>query len=240
MSQWFYADDNRERHGPLPAENIVELFRSGRISADTLVWREGAGDWQPLRDFAAELGLDPVAPAAAAPAAPPVPPSVPHAQASASASPAPVAKRGLSGCAITAIIAAIVGMVLLAILAILAAIALPAYQQYTLRSKITMAHAHLVPLKQKVSAFVQANGRCPGNDDLGFGSPEGLSGPGISEVRIGQLENGHCGIDASLHMPQHAVLDGQSLWLDYDNDTGEWQCASDVADKYLPISCRTP
>ena len=60
------------------------------------------------------------------------------------------------------------------------------------------------------------------------------------KATFGQLENGHCGIDASLHMPQHAVLDGQSLWLDYDNDTGEWQCASDVADKYLPISCRTP
>lgn len=236
MSQWFYADDTRQRHGPLPAEAIVELFRSGRITADTLAWREGAAQWQPLHAFATELALGELPTAAAPPAMPPPPQAPPATGAQASQPP----KRKLSGCALTAIIGAAALVVLIPILAILAAIALPAYQQYTLRSKITMAHAHLVPLKQKVSAFVQANGRCPGNDDLGFGSPEGLSGPGISEVRIGQLENGHCGIDASLHMPQHAVLDGQSLWLDYDNDTGEWQCASDVADKYLPISCRTP
>ena len=55
MSQWFYAEGNRERRGPLPAASIVELFRSNRIAGDTLVWREGASDWRPLADFAAML-----------------------------------------------------------------------------------------------------------------------------------------------------------------------------------------
>ena len=29
--------------------NMVELFRSNQISLDTLVWRDGLPQWQPLR-----------------------------------------------------------------------------------------------------------------------------------------------------------------------------------------------
>ena len=48
MIDWYYADDSRQRRGPLSAEAIAELFRSQRIAADTLVWREGLGNWLPL------------------------------------------------------------------------------------------------------------------------------------------------------------------------------------------------
>ena len=238
MSQWFYADDNRERRGPVSDDALVELFRSGRIAADTLVWREGAGEWQPLRDFATELGLEPITAAATAPAAPPLPPSVPHVQASTPASTAPAPKRGLSGCAITAIIAAIVGMVLLAILAILAAIALPAYADYMQRSKTAIAYGQLLPLQAEVATFVQDHERCPTNDDEGFGSAEELAEGDVSAVHIGRFDNGHCGIEARLHVPGRDALDGKAIWLDYDSDTGAWQCSSEVADKLLPHACR--
>ena len=237
MSQWFYADDNRERHGPLPAENIVELFRSGRISADTLVWREGAGDWQPLRDFAAELGLDEAAPAPVATAMPPVPPPM-QAPAATGAHATQAPKRKLSGCAITAIIGAAALVVAIPILAILAAIALPAYQEYVLRSKTATAHGQLLPLQAEIAAFVQDQERCPTNGDEGFGSAEELAEGDVAAVHIGRFENGHCGIEARLHVPGRDALDGKAIWLDYDSDTGAWQCSSEVADKLLPSSCR--
>ena len=74
MSGWYYADRNREQHGPVTADELVTHYRFGRIALGDLVWREGLPQWQPLRDFADELGLDP-APVEAAPAPPPVPPA---------------------------------------------------------------------------------------------------------------------------------------------------------------------
>ncbi len=81
MSDWYYADAQRQRQGPLLAEELTRRFHEGRLRLDSLVWREGLGEWQPLRDFTAELGLHhapseriyaplPVAPAAAAAATP--------------------------------------------------------------------------------------------------------------------------------------------------------------------------
>jgi len=36
VSEWFHAEGNRQQ-GPLPAEQLVELFRNNQISLDTLV-----------------------------------------------------------------------------------------------------------------------------------------------------------------------------------------------------------
>ena len=67
MSGWYYADRNREQHGPVTADELVTHYRFGRIALGDLVWREGLPQWRPLRDFADELGLDP-APVDVAPA----------------------------------------------------------------------------------------------------------------------------------------------------------------------------
>ncbi len=236
MSQWFYAEGNRERRGPLPAANIAELFRSGRIAADTLVWREGATDWRPLRDFAAELGLDMPAGAAPPPSAPPLPPAVQHVHV---VTPAPPPRPGLSGCAIVGIIAAVAGIALLAIAGILAAIAVPAYNSYLLRSKTAIAWGQLQPLTHEVARFATANGHCPVNGDDGFDSPGSYAAGDVAEVRIGRFDNGHCGLEARFRAPGNQALDGKHLWLDYDMQTATWACSSDVADKqHLPASCR--
>lgn len=236
MSQWFYAEGNRERRGPLADENIVELLRSGRISAYTLVWREGAGDWQPLHHYAAELGLADVI--AAPTTAPPLPPPLQHTPAGTPPASAPVVKPGLSGCAIAGIIAAVGGVILVAIVGILAAIAVPAYQSYTLRSKVSMAVGQLAPLKTEVTDFVARNARCPVNDDDGFGTPSSYAQGAIASVRIGRFDNDHCGLEARLQAPDNAQLDGKALWLDYDAETHVWQCRSDVDDRFLPVHCR--
>lgn len=78
MSNWYYADRDRHRHGPMEAEALAQRFRDGRIGLDVLVWRDGMAQWQPLTALAGELGL--------LAEAPPVTPAPPPGPAPASAS----------------------------------------------------------------------------------------------------------------------------------------------------------
>jgi len=48
MSDWFHIDDHWQPQGPLSGQALCEQFRAGQVTADTLVWREGLQDWQPL------------------------------------------------------------------------------------------------------------------------------------------------------------------------------------------------
>ncbi|HYM85565.1 MAG TPA: RDD family protein [Pseudoxanthomonas sp.] len=57
MSNWYYADAERQRQGPLTAEELAQRFHQGKLRLDTLVWRDGLAEWQPLRDFTGELAL---------------------------------------------------------------------------------------------------------------------------------------------------------------------------------------
>ena len=43
---WFYAL-NGQQLGPVTDAQLDELIRAGTLAPDTLVWREGMGDWQP-------------------------------------------------------------------------------------------------------------------------------------------------------------------------------------------------
>lgn len=57
MSQWYYADARRERHGPVEADTLRDKFRRNELDLSTLVWREGMPQWQPLSAMAEELQL---------------------------------------------------------------------------------------------------------------------------------------------------------------------------------------
>lgn len=48
---WFFHVDGRN-DGPHAAETVLEQVKTGRLDADTLVWKDGMGDWQPLREVA--------------------------------------------------------------------------------------------------------------------------------------------------------------------------------------------
>ncbi|WP_449465627.1 GYF domain-containing protein [Stenotrophomonas humi] len=238
MSQWFYAEGNRERRGPVPGQEVAALFRAGQLSADTLIWREGIGDWQPLRNVAGELGLHELLPPSTAlpPGVPPLPPPL---QTLPRSRPAiPTHKPAASGWVVFGAIAAAVGLALLSIGGVLAAVAIPAYHQYVLRSRIAAVEVQLAPLKDQITTFVMRNERCPNNGDAGFDSPESYAADGIALVYIGDFKNDHCGLEARLHMPDQQPLDGKSLWLDYDTQSATWECSSDVADKHLPPGCR--
>lgn len=228
LSAWYYADAARDRHGPLSAAELRERVRDGLLERTTLVWREGMPEWQPLQALAAELGL----PAVATP--PPLPPPPPVATATAVAAP----RAGLSGCGIGAIVAIVLGLVLVAVLGILAAIAMPAYRDYTLRAHARTAIDGLDLLKGEVVAFAAQQGRCPVNGDPGFDAAQDYASEFVKQVRIGRFDNGHCGLEATLHAPGKDKLDGKALWLDYDAQAAAWNCSSELDDRYLPAHCR--
>ncbi|UYC12816.1 pilin [Xanthomonas sp. CFBP 8445] len=228
---WYYVDAARERHGPLPASTLLERLHDGRLQRETLVWREGLAEWRPLHALAAELGLPD------APTPPPLPPPL-HAAHPAGPAAAAAPRSGLSGCAIMAIIGAVGGVMLVAFLGIAAAIALPAYQDYLARAKVAQALGTLAPLKDQVAAFAAQEHRCAVNGDTGFGTPQSYAGDAIAQVRVGRFDNGHCGLEATLRLPDQKRLDGKALWLDYDERTSAWNCSSDLDDRVLPVHCR--
>src|SRR4051812_34160995 len=60
---WYYAKDG-QRLGPVTAEDLAQLLRSGVITPDSLVWHAGMGDWQTYRTA---TGMPPVPGATMAP-----------------------------------------------------------------------------------------------------------------------------------------------------------------------------
>jgi uncharacterized RDD family membrane protein YckC len=54
---WHYVKDG-EQAGPVTGDQLLKLFQSGAITADTLVWREGMPDWVTYHQASPELVLD--------------------------------------------------------------------------------------------------------------------------------------------------------------------------------------
>jgi uncharacterized RDD family membrane protein YckC len=57
--QWFYTEDDKQV-GPVSEDELRQLAESGKLSGETMVWREGMPDWQPY----GKLDLGHAAPAA--------------------------------------------------------------------------------------------------------------------------------------------------------------------------------
>jgi type IV pilus assembly protein PilA len=215
MTTWFYVDNARNRQGPVGAEAVAAAFAAGQLNDDSLVWREGLAQWAPLRQFRDELGMGPpMAPAGmAAPAMPAIEP-----------------RKKNNGCLIAALVGGIGGLV---VLSILAAIALPAYRDYLIRSKTTMALAEGRALTVPVLEYQQANGRCPTTfDELGLPPPD-------LDVTLVSLGEGRCVIEVGLEgLYDSRALDDRRLYLTLE-ESGAFSCTSDLEREiYLPSGCR--
>lgn len=57
MTHWYYADAGGQRQGPFTADELAAHARNGRLTAESLVWRDGLDDWQPFGNFASELDV---------------------------------------------------------------------------------------------------------------------------------------------------------------------------------------
>jgi hypothetical protein len=88
---WYYAIGN-ERQGPVDDATLDRLIAAGTVGSDTLVWRAGMADWQPLSQ------ARPSAPRPPAPVPPPpaamVPTPSPGVSTPAAGTPAPAADAG--------------------------------------------------------------------------------------------------------------------------------------------------
>jgi type IV pilus assembly protein PilA len=261
VGQWFYAEGNRQQRGPLASEELIALYTSSRIGLDTLVWRDGLSQWQPLRSVADEIGLVivPVTPVGATPSIldepivetpAPVPPRIPatfEVDTRTRTAPPPrqpaftqpvAAPPKKSGCGPVAIVLIVVAVVGVAALGILAAIALPAYNDYVTRAKLAQVTGELAPLKGQVVEFVDIHDRGPVNGDDGFSSPGAYATDGVGQVRIGRFGEGRCGIEIELSQPGKPTLDGKMLWWEYDTTEQQWSCSSDADSRKLPPDCR--
>jgi type IV pilus assembly protein PilA len=236
MTQWYYSDDARNRHGPHSAEELRRHYRERRIRRDTLVWREGLNEWRPLDQVAGELDLDSVVPDSSLP--PPLPASDPTAPTYAARS-APPPKKGMSGCLIALLVC--VGLAV-PMIGILAAIALPAYQDYTVRAKVAATMAEAAPLKVAITDYISANDACPDNDSADIDTPLQQLGQGqyVASVRVGTLQAGNCAFEITLRSASTQV-DGKTLLFETRREgaSSEWDCSGgDLPARYRPMQCR--
>lgn len=125
-------------------------------------------------------------------------------------------------------------MIVVAIIAILAAIALPAYQDYTIRARVTEALVLASGAKATVTENVNSNNALNANACVGV-SP--LDVPTIN------TESFNCSGNGVLTVATTAKAGSVTLELtpNYDLDKPvSWHCVLMVGEtKYVPAECRT-
>lgn len=62
---WYYAVGGQQQ-GPVDEAQLDALLQSGQINQETLVWRDGLANWQPLRQARPSASAPPIAAGAAA------------------------------------------------------------------------------------------------------------------------------------------------------------------------------
>lgn len=221
MTQWYYADRQRQQQGPIASEELVGAFRRGEIDMATLVWNEKLPNWVPFAQVAASFGI------AGAP------PPVPRPQAASVRRERP--KR--SGGKTALIVVGVLFGCLLIFGGIIAAISIPAYNDYTIRAKVSGARAMLMAQRVSVTEFYYTNDRCPQNGDDGFGTPESYADTSPYIARIDFRSTGkRCEIVAQLHHI-NARVDGGELSMQSEGGQN-WSEGSTLPNKYLPASMR--
>lgn len=131
-------------------------------------------------------------------------------------------------------------MIVIAIVGILAAIALPAYQDYTVRAKMSEPLAMLAEAKTSIAEFYVSNGALP------VGQPQ--SGIVLTRVNseivntIAWADAGTITATIEATAPGAADAQGTTFLLSATTNTDgtiTWTCKSGTMPvKYLPSSCR--
>jgi type IV pilus assembly protein PilA len=235
MTSWYYADNTRNRIGPLSADELREHYRQHRVRRDSLVWRDGMTKWQALASMAGELGLDAIAPDPSQP--PPLPGSEPRPGFT------PVRtmpkKQRMSGCLIALIICAALAV---PVVGILAAIAIPAYNDYVQRAKVMEVLASATSLEHAIATHVDSESACPDNDSASIATPlqQLRQNPRVAAVRVGTLEGGHCAFEITLQAIGTQTNGSSVLFEASDEAAQSWTCnGGNLPDRYRPQQCRT-
>ena len=127
-------------------------------------------------------------------------------------------------------------MIVIAIIGILMAYAIPAYRDYTVRSKAGEGIVIGADIKRVVSEIYHTEGQLPNsNIDAGIGVDSGIKGANIDSVSVG---NG--GVISVSFNNLDSTLSGKKVFLTPSTVSGaiKWRCSSDLEDRFMPSSCR--
>ena len=148
-------------------------------------------------------------------------------------------ERQQRGAGAAVILVLIVGFfIVVGVLGILAAIAIPAYQDYTVRARISQSIDSAAPVKLAVAEHHASHGECPVNGEGGILAAADYAGPSTQSIDAGTMgDSDLCGVQIT--RPEvGADTAGQRIWLEFDPGAGTWSCSGEVADRYLPARCR--
>lgn len=218
--QWYYADRQRQQRGPVSADELRAALQRGDIDMTTLVWHERLPAWVPLAQVAAELGLQGA------------PPPLPRA----AVRPPRATRPPMSGKKVALIVIGALLVCSLPVIAILAAIAIPAYQDYTVRSKVAQAYIVAVTERTAVAEFYLSENRCPRNGDEGFNTPESYANTYLASLEFAEAGDG-CEIRANLRN-LGARIEGARLVLHMDGRQQWTENGENLPQRYLPSSMR--
>lgn len=137
-------------------------------------------------------------------------------------------------------------MIVIAIIGILAAIALPAYQDYTVRARVSEGLTAASAMKSTISENMLTAGKAV----LGDSTVDGSSCAGAPDISTatGNVEKVTCGEDPAVAGEIAVTMNsdkakGVILYLipEYTDSSITWECKTDseANQKYVPAECRT-
>lgn len=126
-------------------------------------------------------------------------------------------------------------MIVVAIIGILAAVAIPAYQDYTIRAKVTEALSLASAAKTAISEYYATNGTLPdSNSGAGIASSTSITGNNVSSVAVTTAGS------IQVTMSGNPIA-GNTMVLSPTTNGGaiKWDCSGGtLPSKYRPSSCR--
>jgi type IV pilus assembly protein PilA len=136
-------------------------------------------------------------------------------------------------------------MIVVAIIGILAAIAIPAYQDYTVRARVTEGVNAAGAARVSVAEFWNSNGQFPANNaEAGLASPASYASREVQTVTIASPTASSVTITVEFTAVGGSLAAGETIVFTGAPNTGgaglEWVCdaGSTVQPKYRPANCR--
>jgi type IV pilus assembly protein PilA len=136
-------------------------------------------------------------------------------------------------------------MIVVAIIGILAAVALPAYQDYTIRAKMSEVILAMSACRTSVTELYQTGGTPPGANNWGC--------EGVTSKYVAALTTSDAGVITGTIQGINTTVNGKFVTLiptiggaaattaNFGSGVNGWLCGStgtDLDKKYLPGSCR--